>query len=372
MKRLVVLLVAVAACVALAGAFLPSDAATVGQTSISRQSLDSDLSAIAGSSDYVCFLSEERQLTESSTSATVTVLGAGAASTKSGVYDATFVDSWLASMITDTVTARLLAGDGIRVTSADLSLARGVLTRRITDVLETYARDTEASSPGCGGSGQVVLSSLPTWFVSQQTRAEAAEALLDARAAGSGLSSGEIARYFADHRASFDKDCLDVVIVETRSAATKVESALASGATFAHEAEAASITQTSAADGGAVGCGYLDGTFLATAVGKLTIGAVAPPVSGDGYYWVVKLASRSTVPLATARSTVVTAILHAGATRSDEELVAALRSSKVGVDPRYGSVSPDGLTLVLPAPSPPAGAELSSSANLPERTAAGS
>ena len=369
MKRLVLLLVAVAATVALAGAYLPADAATVGQTSISRQALDSDLSAIAGSSAYVCFLSEERQL---STNSKLPVLGAGTASAKGGVYDAAFVDNWLVSMVTDTVIARLAARDGLRVTPSDLATAQGVLTRRITDVLDTYARDTSLPSPSCGGSGQAVLSSLPRWFRSEQVRAEAAQALLDARAAGSGLSAGAIAAYFARHRAAFDKDCVDVVVVQTPSAAAQVEAALAHGASFAHEAQVASLTRASAANGGAAGCGYLQGTFLGTAVGKLAVGGVTPVVPGAGVYWVVKLASRAAVSLRTARTTVVTAILRAGQHRADAALFAALASSNVGVDPRYGRASAHSLTLVLPAPAPPPGAEISPSANLPTLTAASS
>ncbi len=369
MKRLVVLLVAIAAAVALAGAFLPSDAATVGQTSISRQALDSDLSAIASSSDYTCFLNEEHDLT---TGKSLPFLGAGTASAKGGVYDATFVDDWLGSMITDQVTARLVARQGMRVTSSDLAVAKTTLAGRITDVLEVYARDNELSTEGCGGSGQAVLSSLPKSFAAEQTLAEADEDLLDARAARSGLSAGAVSSYFTSHRVAFDKDCLDVIVDQSAATADKVEAALAKGVSFAQEAKVASLTQESAADGGSVGCGYVEGTFLGTAVGKLAVGQVTSPISGDGYYWVAKLTSRTEVSLSAVRSTVVTAILHAGEDAADAELTAALKSSKIGVDPRYGTSSPHSLTLVVPAPSPPSGAEISTSANLPTLTAASS
>ncbi|HLW45822.1 MAG TPA: hypothetical protein VKR78_06370, partial [Acidimicrobiales bacterium] len=149
MKRLVALLVVVAALLVFAGLYLPSDAATVGATSVSRQALDSDLSAIAGSPDYTCFLSEERQL---SSGKSLPFLGAGSASAKGGVYDATFVDDWLGSMITDKVTARMVARDGLEVTASDLSVARGVLVRRIDELLGTYARDAQLPAPSCGGS----------------------------------------------------------------------------------------------------------------------------------------------------------------------------------------------------------------------------
>jgi hypothetical protein len=369
MKRLVVLLVAIAAGVILAGVYLPSDAATVGQTSVSRQSLDSDLSAIAGSPDYTCFLSEERQLASGKA---LPFLGAGNASARGGVYDSTFVDDWLGSMITDEVTARLVADRGMPITRSGLSTARSVLARRITDVLESYAKEAQLTAPSCGGSGHNVLASLPGWFVAEQVRAWADQDLLDARAAGSGLSAGAVAKYFANHRTYFDKDCLDVIVVRTSSEAKMVEATLLKGTSFASEAEAVSITQESGAAGGSVGCGYVEGTFLGTAVGKLSVGHVTPTVTGEGLYWVVKLASRTAVSLRVVRPTVVTAILHAGQDRADAELAAALRSSNLGVDPRYGTAAPHSLTLVLPAPAPPTNAEISRSANLPKLTPASS
>lgn len=367
MKRLVVLLVAVAASVTLAGLFLPSDAATVGNVSVSRQSLDSDLSAIAGSPPYTCFLSEERRL---ASGRDLPFLGAGTASAKGGVYDASFVDDWLGSMLTHRVTARLLAARGLRVTPADLGIARGVLLRRMSRVLDQYARAIGSPSAGCGGSAQAVLASLPGWFVAEQTRSEAGQAVLDAHAAGSGLSRNAVSAYFARHRRSFDRDCLGVVVVRSHGAAAKVERALAHGEAFAREAQVASITRTSAANGGLIGCGILGRTFLGAAVGKLAVGGVSAPLHGGGVYWVVQLAARSPVALGSVRTTVLTTILEAGQRRADAEVAAALRSSRVGVDPRYGTASPHHLTLVLAAPSPPAGAELSTSANLPALTPA--
>ncbi len=368
MKRLVVLLVAVAAAVVLAGLYLPSDAASVGPGTISRQSLDSDLSAIAGSSDYTCFLSEEHEL---STGKSLPFLGAGTTSSKGGIYGAKFVDDWLGSMIDAEVAGRVVAERGLRVSSTDLSVARGVLVRQITAALDQYARDLGETEAGCGGSGQAVLASLPGWFVSEQIRAEAARDVLDAQAAGAGLSASAVAGYFERHSTSFDRDCLDIIIVRTSAEARKAETALSHGVSFTREAEIASVTTTSAADGGSVGCGLIGGTFLATAVGKVAAGGVTPPVHADGYYWVVRLASRSSVALGTVRATVVTAIVDAGQRGAEAEVAAAFRTSTIGVDPRYGSISPQHLTLVLGAPSPPPGAELSPSANLPTLTTAG-
>ncbi len=367
MRRLVALLVVVAAGVVVAGLFLPSPAATVGASSISRQALDSDLSAIASSPDYTCFLGEERQL---SGAGTLPFLGAGTASAQGGVYDTTFVDGWLSSMITDRIATQVVERHRIDVTAADVSVGRALLSRRISAVLAQYARDTGSPQPGCGGSGSVVLGSLPAWFVAEQSRNEANQALLDARAVGTGLSPASLAGYFRSHRTTFAKDCLDVIVVRTRAAAGAVETALAKGATFAHEAAAASLTKGSAAQGGVAGCGMLAGSFLSPEVAKLAVGQTSAPFSGQGVFWVVRLTSRSPVPFASLHGTVVTSVVDAGQQAADTQLSATLRHTAVTVDPRYGRAGARGVALVTPPASPPVATLLSPRADQPAVTAA--
>jgi hypothetical protein len=369
MKRLVALFVAVAVAVVLAGLFVPSPAATVGGSSISRQSLDSDLSAIAGSADYTCFLSEERQLAQRGQ---LPFLGAGTASVRGGVYDTTFVDDWLGSMITNRVEAQVAAGRGLRLTADDVSVAESILSRRITGVLGQYARDVGSEVPGCGGTGRAVLSSLPRWFVTEQSRAEADQLVLAARAAGAGLGGAAVAAYFRAHRTAFDRDCLSVIVLKTLPTAARVERALAGGSTFAAEAASASETPSSAAHGGVVGCGVLAGSFLSSSVAALRIGTPSEPLNGEGAYWIVEVTSRKAVPLSSVRSTVITAIVDAGQARADAELTASLEKTAVTVDPRYGAVSARHVTLVLPPAVPPVTALVSEGADQPVLTAASS
>lgn len=369
MKRLVALFVAVAVAVVLAGLFVPSPAATVGGSSISRQALDSDLSAIASSANYTCFLSEERQLAGGGR---LPFLGAGTASVKGGVYDTTFVDAWLGSMITDRVEARAVALHGLRLTAGDVSAAKSILSRRISGVLSEYARDVGSELPGCGGTGPAVLSSLPGWFVTEQSRAEADQAVLAARAAGAGLSPSSVVAYFRGHRREFDRDCLSVIVLKTLPSAARVERALAGGATFAAEASSASETSGSAAHGGAVGCGLLAGSFLSSSVATLRVATASEPLNGEGAYWIVEVTSRKTVPLSSVRSTVVTTIVDAGQARANAELTASLERTPVSVDPRYGSVAHHHVTLVLPPAVPPVTALVSKGADRPVFTAASS
>jgi hypothetical protein len=365
-KRLLVLLVAVVATVVLASAYLPTSAATVGGTSISRQSLDSDLSAIAGSPDYTCFLSEERQLAGERP---LPLLGAGSPSASGGVYDTTFVDDWLGSMITGQVTGRLVADARLRVTAADLAVARAVLSRRITDVLDQYASDTEGPA-ACGGSGSAVLASLPAWFVREQTRAEADQAVLDARAAGSGLGAGQVAAYYATHQRTFDRYCLSIIVVDSVPAAGQAAAAIDSGTSFATEAAAASTTAATGSRGGVAGCGILAGTFLAPHVAELAVGTVSKPFAASGRFWLVEVTSRTTVPLPSVRSRVETAILAAGATRANAEVDAGMKRAAVTLDPRYGTLAAHRITLIVPPAAPPPGAMLSVGADTPTLTAA--
>ncbi|MGH8979700.1 MAG: peptidyl-prolyl cis-trans isomerase [Acidimicrobiales bacterium] len=367
MKRLLALFLVVAAAVALAGIYLPSDAATVGSVRISRQSLDSDLSAIAQSPGYTCFLSEEREISGGSP---VPMLGAGTASAKGGVYDTTFVDSWLGSIVTDHVATQLAAEERLSITTHDLAAAKAVLERRVARVLSTFASDSGSATPGCGGSAAAVLSTLPGWFVSDETHAEAAQDVIDARAAGGGLTGPALAAYYDAHRVSFDRDCISVIGVTTRSTAQKVEAALRSGTSFATEAALASATKSTSADGGVAGCGELAGTFLSAGLASLQVGAVTAPLQGDGGYWVVRLTKRIDESLASERPTVVTSMLAAGEKKADAALTGALKRTTVSVDPRYGAMSPGNITLVLPPSAPPGTDVPSAIANTPALTAA--
>ena len=96
MKLLVALLVAVAAVVGVAAYFVPSNAATVNGTAISRQSLNADLSAIAASPSFQCYLRPSRSQ-RPEPSGLFPVTGAGKV-TKAGsppTYNNTFVRYWL-------------------------------------------------------------------------------------------------------------------------------------------------------------------------------------------------------------------------------------------------------------------------------------
>jgi hypothetical protein len=81
MKRFLVLLVVLAGGVAWAAFSISSNAATVNGTTISQQDLNSDVSAIANSAYYQCYLNSEEYISSEGSEQAPPVLGAGTGST---------------------------------------------------------------------------------------------------------------------------------------------------------------------------------------------------------------------------------------------------------------------------------------------------
>ena len=345
----------------LAALFVPGPAATVDGSSVSRTALNGNLTAIRSSTDYRCYLSERESL-NAGRAVSVQLQGAPATAA-TGVYATTFVDGWLGQMVQAQVTANLVARDGIEVTPGDLTVGRSVLERRISAVLTTYAQDA-GSTTGCGGSGTAVLASVPASFAAEQVRAQTDQSLLDAKAAGGGLTGLAITHYFDAHRADFDKVCLSVIVVPTKKKATTLATAIEGGASFTQEAKANSIDSTTAANGGVAGCGVLAGTSLLEPLADLSIGTVSAPIAYNGSYLLAEVTSRSPTSFSTVQGTVMTVLLLAGQAKADAQITAAIRRAHVGVDPRFGTLKP-GTALVAPPSSPSPASLLTARANHP-------
>ena len=322
MKRIILLLLAVAACVGLAAYFVPSDAANVNGSSVSRRSLDRDLSAIASSGDFQCYLSQRQSLTDNRV-VNLQVEGASQTASATSVYATSFVDGWLSQMVQAKVAADLVDRRGVTVTAGDLALARTVLERRITDVLDTYAQST-GTSPGCGGSGAAVLSSVPASFAAEQVRGQADQSILAARAVGAGLSTSQVQGYFAAHQSEFDRVCLSVVVVRTKAAAVLLQLAIKGGTPFAQVAKSSSITSTTGANGGAAGCTVLAGTSLSKPLQHLGLNQVSTPIPYNGVYLLAEVTSRTPSTFAAVRRTVTTVMLLAGQPRAEAQPAAHL------------------------------------------------
>ncbi|MGH9108929.1 MAG: peptidyl-prolyl cis-trans isomerase [Acidimicrobiales bacterium] len=352
MRRVLILFLAVAVGIGLATYYVPHDAASVGSASVTRRSLATDLGAIAGSGDYQCFLSEQDSL-NAGRPVTVPILGEGSAAGSDGVYATTFADGWLGQMVQAEVTGQLVARHGLAVTPGGLAIGRAVLERRITDVLDTYARGT-GSAPSCGGTGAAVLGSMPAGFAAEQVRAQTDQSLLAASAAGGGLSDGALSAFFVAHRSEFDRVCLSLIEVTSQATAQHLRQVIAGGTPFAQVARTSSVDSTTASAGGVAGCGVVAGTTLLAPVEHLAIGQVSAPVAYNSAFLLVQVTSRTPATLSSVHQVVQTVMLLAGQSQVTREIKAALQAAHVSIDPRFGQVKA-GTSTILPPTNPPAG-----------------
>ena len=122
MKRFLVLLVVLAGGVAWAAFSIPSNAATVNGTDISQQDLNSDVSAIANSAYYQCYLNSEEYLSSEGSEEAPPVLGAGTGQYAGDHPTATtaFVASYLETEIGHELALQLAAERHVSVTPAGL------------------------------------------------------------------------------------------------------------------------------------------------------------------------------------------------------------------------------------------------------------
>src|SRR5271170_4636421 len=134
MKRFLVLLVVLAGGVAWAAFAIPSNAAKVDGSSISQADLNSDVSAIANSAYYQCYLNSESYLSSEGSVEQAPVLGAGTGQYPGDHPTATtaFVSSYLETDIGHELALQLAADRHVSVTPASLATGRTDLTGQIT------------------------------------------------------------------------------------------------------------------------------------------------------------------------------------------------------------------------------------------------
>jgi hypothetical protein len=355
MKLLVALLVAVAAAVGLAAYFVPTNAANVNGTAISRQSLNTDLQAIAGSPAYQCYLEAQLELAGQDASVLFPVTGAGKTTGKGTppTYNNGFVRFWLSQMSDDILVTQMLDARDVSVTPADLAFGRESLTRQITVVLGQLESQSGAT---CGVTATGLLGSLPKSFVDEQVRSQASQDLLAAHLAGFSLSTASLERYYHLHASEFDTECISYVGYDSKDAAAAARSQIEGGTPIA---TTGTVTQ--------IGCGpEVAITSLPPTVVKLPVGSLSQPLSeGTGAkYALLFVTARNPTPFDKARTTVAQVLLDAGSTRTEAVLKVAGARADVTADPRYGRVRP--ATVNLAAPVSPSIAQVPDPwANLP-------
>jgi hypothetical protein len=353
-RRFLALLAVVVAAVAAAAFTVPSTAATVNGSAIHRSDLDSDLSSIAASPDFQCYLKADFALGHESTTGLFPLHGANSATTSAGaVYNANFVRYWLGTMVRNKLLSQVVTRTGHRsVTANATTVARATLTREIGSALSEVA---STPSVGCATtSAAVVLGTLPKSFVNSLVSAQADQLLLSLPK-GYGLDTASLHRYFGGHPASFTGICLSAVIFPTQSAAVQA---------------AKDVTTTGKPFSGTgqeevLGCApRYAATSFPTSVTSLPVGKVSAPLATpeSGEYALLEVTK--TEPPTFSKVAVAEAMATSGSARAGAEAERAYRRSRVTVDPRYGKVAP--LTVAIqPASSPPSSSVLDPLADTP-------
>jgi hypothetical protein len=372
MKRFLLLLFVLAGGVAWAAFSVPTNAATVNGSTISQQDLNSDVSAIANSAYYQCYLNSEEYLSSEGSEQAPAVVGAGTGQDAGDHPTATsaFVASYLETDIGHELLLQLAAERHVTVTQDDLVTAKSNLTGQITEVMSEILQTQEGQNVqyGCSLTGQAltgqqVLDSMPASFVDEQVRFVAQASALEEDLAGVGSSESDLQNYFSAHSAQFDTACLTAAVFSSESAAQAGAAQVASGTPFATVAAG-----TSASGGGALGCDVLSDLITklpSTAdLKSLATGVVSAPIDDNGTYVLLEITSRTPTAYSKAKTAVENAVQQAGATVTQKALAAVERRSAVSVNPQYGEWVPVSASVLTPfAPDP--SDVLNASANVP-------
>jgi hypothetical protein len=372
MKRFLVLLVVLAGGLAWAAFSVPSNAATVNGSAISQQDLNSDVSAIANSAYYQCYLNSEEYLSSEGSEQAPPVLGAGTGQYAGDHPTATsaFVASYLETDIGHQLLLQLAGERNVHVTQSGLVTARSNLTGQISEVMSEILQTQEGqdvqyscSLTGQALTGQQVLDSLPASFVDQQVQFVAEASALEEDQAGVGSSDTDLQNYFSAHSAQFDTACLTAAVFSSESAAQAGAAQVASGTPFATVAAG-----TSASGGGALGCDVLSDLITKLPsdadLKSLATGVVSAPLDDNGTYVLLEITSRTPTAYSKAKTDVENAVQEAGATATQKALTSVERRSSVSVNPQYGVWVPVNASVLTPFTPDPTDV-LNASANVP-------
>jgi hypothetical protein len=358
-KRLIVLLIVLAGGVAAASFLVPSHAATVNGSSVSQADLNSDVSAIAGSPYYQCYLNSEAYLSSNGSEQLPSVVGAG-----TGQYagdhptaTASFTSYYLSQEVNQQLVTGVANQHDVTVSPADLKTARAALTNQISTVMSEILQTQQGQDVqyGCSLTGQAltgtqVLSTMPTSFVDTQVQFVATITVLEEDLSGVGSSDAELQNYFTAHQSQFDTVCLTAAGYASQAAAQAAAAQVAFGTPFA--------TVAASANGGAQGCHLLP-EFEAqlpsdAGLGTLATGAVSAPISlSSSEYALVQITKRTPSSFTAAEAAVKSAVQAKGSTAVQKALTADERRTSVAVNPQYGVWSSVNATVLPPlTPNP--------------------
>jgi hypothetical protein len=348
-KRFIVVLVVLAGGLAWASLGAPSNAATVNGTAISQDRLNDDLSAIAGSAQYQCYLAADEYVSSNGEQELPQVDGA---SQSEGAGPHPTVTTAFASYYLDTLIGHQFllneaAHRDLHPTSTQIESAKADLTAQITDTM-SEASQVQSELSACAGLGTLtgaeVLATVPPSFVQQTATFDATgELLVNALAPP---TAGDEKKYLAAHQSAFDTVCITVAQYSSQSDATAGYSKVSSGTPFAQ------VAASAATGSGPQGCQVLYGIAneLSSVTDLFTLkdNVVTKPIAVDGSYLLLDITSRTPTSFAKARSAVRAALQQSGNTDVQRLLLKKEGHSAVTVNPRYGTWKPATAQILVP------------------------
>jgi hypothetical protein len=355
-KWLLVLLILLGGGVAAAALAVPTNAAVVNGSAISQQTLNSDVSAIAGSPDYQCYLTSEDYLSSNGSQVLPPVTGAGKGQNvgDNPTANSAFVATYLDTEIGHQLVLQLASTRHVVVTPAQLTEARANLINQVDSVMTQVSQTAQGQNPrfSCGSpsplTGQAVLASLPASFVDAQVQFVATASSLQEDLAGVGSSEGQLQGYYERHRAQFDTGCFNAAEFSSQAAAKQAQAAIDFGTPFAQVASSATQSGTIPCTELVAVAGELGADI--SALQGLAVGKASAPISVSGNYVVLELSKRTPTPYATAKPIVSQAVQEVGAKATQAAISSAERHASVHVDPRYGTWVPSQARIFTPFP----------------------
>ena len=142
MKRFIVVLVLLAGGLAAAALTIPTNAATVNGSAISQNLLNADITAIANSRDYQCYLNAQAYVESQGQQLLAPVDGVGQ-TPGSGMHPTAttaFVAPYVDTEISHVMVANLAAQRGLQPTAKEVDAARSELSTQISQTMSEVSQ----------------------------------------------------------------------------------------------------------------------------------------------------------------------------------------------------------------------------------------
>jgi hypothetical protein len=369
MRKALALLLAVAVAAVVAGRVIPSSAVIAGASTLSTSQLDAELQAISSSPSFSCYLDARDFLQSSGTQGAPALRGVSSQTWSTGA-----VVEWGNIRTTQLILDdRIAVLDPAAFSVGALDEARSSLATAITETLSTATDDAESAgtSFSCKGeaTGPATLVSLPSWFLTEQVRAQAATLGLATLVPNPIPTSGaRLQAWYAKHSGEFDTTCLSDLIVATQATADEVEAQVNYGLNFATAVSRYSTDAAGRKKHGAIGCfspTSPDWSSVEQYVGTIATRS-ATVVQGEGGWYVISPTSRTPNSFRSILTAVESEARDLNVQSAQVLATSFQAAAHVSVDPAIGAWVATSLGGTITAPSaPPSDAILNAPANTP-------